>query len=198
MIGDSIGFDFVFAIDPFKADLALDIHAMADPNCAPGDWPQEVQYPDGSIVAMPKQCAQQREFLRNELATWRPDTVLFLFGGGATQRRPIDGGWKTACDPVFRTKWTAGLTEMVNASTGGGADPVTVLAAYPRGDRIPSGTDQLTDCQNDATRAASDGAHVVDIGEWVCPDRRECRIFAEAAVWMLTEARRATGYSYDP
>ena len=187
VLGDSTGFDFVFALDNYKRELAVEMAPMADPNCAPADFGPEVRYPDGRVAAVPEQCGRQLEFLKEKLATWDPDVVLFMYSGAATAARKVDGRWSASCESAYDRHWTAGMAERLDEVAEAGVLALVVNSPYARGDWTPAGNDARVDCQNRASEAgmaqvAAGNAErpnrpvpqLIDLKGWVCP-RRECR-----------------------
>jgi hypothetical protein len=208
VLGDSTGFDFVFALDRYRADLDLEMRPMADPNCAPGEFGGQVRYPDGQIVSLPPQCHRQLDFLRTQLREWNPDVVLFMYSGAATAARPVEGRWVRSCDPVYDRRWTTGLAERLDLALEARATAAVVNAPYARGERIPPGNDRFVVCQNRATEAAISmsttgsgeghrpGVAEVDLAGWVCP-QGECRIDADSGELLRPDGIHFGGDSID-
>ncbi len=110
---------------------------------------------------------------RDAVATYQPNVVLVFFGGANSGEVVIDGTATTACDPAFQAEQERLHRDAIDDLSSSGATVALVtLARTDDTAFFPPPWNENIGCYNDVLRtvAASTGAEVVDLDQWLCPD----------------------------
>jgi hypothetical protein len=133
---------------------------------------------EGTIIEERAACREWPAKFADDVTKFRPDVVLFVYGGPPPQERELEGGWHTPCSDTYR-RWFAGqVGEALDLLSSTGATVFVAPSAYVRFPFMEwAPLDERTDCMNQVYRdvvAAKPRARIVPLDTFVCPRDRQC------------------------
>jgi peptidoglycan/LPS O-acetylase OafA/YrhL len=174
-VGDSVAQSLV--LNPIEDPFAFGINPVnrTYPGCLPVGQGREVQ--NFSQEAFdPAPCFRR---LATELPEMNPDAVVLNVGSRPNERLLIGGEWVTACDPAYAGAYRTAMADLVRRLRSSGA-PVAVVTVARVGENsvaVDEGSDERIACVNrqlEKVAADVDGASLIDVNDFVCPDQEGC------------------------
>jgi hypothetical protein len=132
----------------------------------------------GGYVPDPDWCAAWPDRWRMEAAAFEPDIALLVIAWPGLGDRRVDGAWRHPCDPRFDARYASVVREAIDVLGSTGARVVVADSPYLTLPVVQADHAARVDCLNAVYRevAASAGATVLPIGEWLCDSATDCAI----------------------
>ena len=174
VVGDSVAQSVATGLQNVATEQSITVDDKAAPYCSLSYDDDTWYRPKGREPARePAVCAAVVHGWPEEVATFRPDAVLLLYGRAQIDDRLVNGAWLDPCDPAYLA-WYQALTERAVADLGASGATVFVVTAPPhRVFQLRNG-DEGSACVNSALRAlvaarADPAVRLLDLDAWVCP-----------------------------
>lgn len=174
VVGDSVGYYLGEGIKAQQGALNLSVGQRAMYKCTLGRqfgvWRRQSSVPDDPENA---DCRAWPKLWGDAVSTFKPDAVLFLFGGPPQGELQINGQWRAPCTAEFHDYWRQETEAAVGVLTAKGAMLYLAPSPHPRFAWLPADIDERTDCVNRVYRevaaAHPDTVRILPIDDWTCP-----------------------------
>lgn len=167
IVGDSVGDSIDRMLQPLSGDLDVEVFSRAVPSCG---YDRELQQHFNQDFE-PATCLDVIEQWSSDVATFRPDAVLFAYGAWWGWFR--NGSIQTQCEPDLADH-VRGLYELALADLGSSGAPVYFMAP-PNWDGAqlgPEGTPAYFDCLREVMHSWADNAdgdaRIADVYSLLC------------------------------
>jgi peptidoglycan/LPS O-acetylase OafA/YrhL len=170
VVGDSWGIRTGLGMAQMPAPHPARVMQLAQPSCGIADPVEEINYQTGGAFTPTAQCLAWRTSWSRAVQD-KPSFAVLQVGNWdqAKQRLTPGGGWLTACDAAFRSRYDHSLDEAIAILTAGGT-PVFVPTVRDNDGVLRARSDCMNSMLRDAaSRHASGGVHLLDLDGLLCP-----------------------------
>ncbi len=174
VVGDSGGFFLGEAMARLQTDLGASVLARGAIGCGIARVSGGARLDDGRMLADPEGCADWPARWAADVASFQPDVSLLVLAWPGYGDREVDGTWQHPCQPGFDQYYRSEVAEAIRVLGSAGGRVVVATAPYFASDAAPADAVKRVDCLNTVYRqaAAADGALVLDLNAYACPDGR--------------------------
>jgi lysophospholipase L1-like esterase len=184
VVGNSVGYFLGRALAQIPSPAPKVVLDGALPACVFPSSAESMRYGDSVTHRDVRDCDTR---WTGQLRTFRPDTVLFVYGEPGQADYRYGGRWLTPCSHGYDSLFRRSLESMIRRFQRTGAHVVvstvayaSIAAAIPK---VAASWLRATDCSNRVRREAAraTGAQIVDLFRYTCP-HGTCRNTVDGAV----------------
>jgi peptidoglycan/LPS O-acetylase OafA/YrhL len=166
VVGDSVGASLADALLPIEDAAGIETFSRAAPSCSY----DRVATVGSSSFTEDATCVDIVDGWRADVATFRPDVVLFMYGSWSGWT--FEGTFRTQCDPVLASYVTELYELALNDLTSQGAHLAMITPAYWRADGPNPELDSAYDCLREVMRLfvadQAENTSLVDVHGMLC------------------------------